>query len=602
MMTRAAAASAAWGLRAHRGTAALLAVTGAIALAAVLPVAMLVRAGGEGLAPRIMLPMSPGFVDEGWAMARSAPWLQAEAIRLLFGALIGTAAASAAVGALGVLLLSAARASERAGELRLRRAVGASGGGLLVATLLEGAAVALAAVVLGLALGIPAGRIVAKAWPGPLESGALLPPAATAAGFVLVVLAGSTLALLFAPRGRLTEVPARPLSLVAPTLQFGLALVILTASALMARHATGRPTAGAGARPGGEVFRAASTETDAESRAVRYAALLQAVQAGGGFDTVSLTGAGAVVGLGTVSVATTDCGLCPSGGLLVPWHSVTATHVAVSADSFHALGVRLLAGRGLTDADRWGTAPVAVVSRGLAVRHFQQGQAIGRRMLVGDDPRTWHTVVGIVDDAPVPGLGGALLPLFTVYVSVLQHPPRNVELLVRPRPGLMAARSLASDVDRAVGQPAGGVARMSEAALLAAQRAPVAWFGRMFAAEGWTMLLVAVLGTLVQMRLWVRSLAPELGLRRASGARRRQVVGHVVIRAAAVGLGGIMVGLCLGPAVWNALGTIVRGLPAWDAGAMVRLAGLLVVATALGAVVPAWRASRAAPAALLAGD
>ena len=56
-------------------------------------------------------------------------------------------------------------------------------------------------------------------------------------------------------------------------------------------------------------------------------------------------------------------------------------------------------------------------------------------MLLGDDERTWHTVVGIVDDPPTRALGSALLPPFTVYASVLQHPPMNVELLVRRRAG-----------------------------------------------------------------------------------------------------------------------------------------------------------------------
>jgi putative ABC transport system permease protein len=141
---------------------------------------------------------------------------------------------------------------------------------------------------------------------------------------------------------------------------------------------------------------------------------------------------------------------------------------------------------------------------------------------------------------------------------------------------------------------------VSEATLATAQLAPIAWFGRLFAAEGWATVLTALIATLVQMRLWVASLAPELGLRRAVGAGSRHVMALVLGRAALVGGGGVLIGLVLGPAVWGALGTVVAGLPAWDFGLLARVALLLVAATTLGALLPAWRAARAVPAALLA--
>ncbi len=116
------------------------------------------------------------------------------------------------------------------------------------------------------------------------------------------------------------------------------------------------------------------------------------------------------------------------------------------------------------------------------------------------------------------------------------------------------------------------------------------------------MLFVAALASLVQMRLWVRSLEPELGMRRAVGARRGRILALVLLRAAGVGVGGIAVGLGFGPAVWSALGTVVRGLPEWDAALVLRYAGILVTTTTLGALVPGWRAARAAPAGLLAAS
>src|SRR4029077_21133817 len=126
---------------------------------------------------------------------------------------------------------------------------------------------------------------------------------------------------------------------------------------------------------------------------------------------------------------------CREGGILALWHYESAAHEFVSADSFQPMSLHLLAGRGITAADQWSSPRVAVVSRGLARRHFQNGNAIGSMIKVGDDPAEWHTVVGGVDAAPGPGVGAALEPPFTVYLSVLQHPVASVELLVRPRPG-----------------------------------------------------------------------------------------------------------------------------------------------------------------------
>jgi putative ABC transport system permease protein len=602
MSVRGAAASAASGLRAHRGTGALLVLIAAVGLAAVLPVALLVRSGAAvgALEPRLLLASAPAVVEPGWTLVRSVSSLQSEAVRVLFQGLAGAAAAAFAVSGLGVLLLFAARAGERMGETALRRAVGASGRTLLLAALLEGAAVAGCALALAVAAGRSAADAAQGVWPGELGQGTLVPSGAAALAMVLAVLAGATLALIFAPRRRLTDTGPRPLGLVVPTAQLGLALVILTASGLMVRHAAARVHGASDRPPGGEVFTGALVAAGAESRSARYAALLESLASGAEFDTVSLASAGAVAGLGTVSVATTDCGVCPYGGLMVPWHSVPATHQFVSADSFQALGVRLVAGRGITAADGWDAPRVAVVSRGLALRHFQNGDAIGRRMLLGDDARTWHTVVGVVDVPPALGLGGALLPAFTVYASVLQHPARNVELLVRPRRGHPVGPEMRVALAHLLGLPPDGVARMSETRLLALQLAPVAWFGRLFEAEGWTMLFIAALASLVQMRLWVRAHEPELGLRRAVGARRGRIVVMVLLQAAGVGAGGVAAGLWFGPAVWSALGTVVRGLPAWDASLVLRYAGLLVAVTTLGALIPAWRAARAAPARLLA--
>ena len=64
--------------------------------------------------------------------------------------------------------------------------------------------------------------------------------------------------------------------------------------------------------------------------------------------------------------------------------------------------------------------------------------------------------------------------------------------------------------------------------------------------------------------IWVRSLMPELGLRRAVGARGAQTLLLVLQQALMVAAAGVAAGAWFGASVWNALPTILRGAGTWD--------------------------------------
>ncbi len=173
-----------------------------------------------------------------------------------------------------------------------------------------------------------------------------------------------------------------------------------------------------------------------------------------------------------------------------------------------------------------------------------------------------------------------------------------MELLVRPRSGEVDS-AVGLIVERALGPRPGTIVQLSEVQLLAAQTAPLQWFGRWFGIEGWAMLAIAVTGTFVLMRLWVLSLLMELGLRRAVRATRRRLLAMVFWRAAAVGVGGLGMGLWLGPSVWDVLQSVSGQLPKWDPEVALRFAVILFGTTIANAMLPAWRATRVAPAVLL---
>ena len=295
--------------------------------------------------------------------------------------------------------------------------------------------------------------------------------------------------------------------------------------------------------------------------------------------------------MGTV---TTDCGRCSEGGLPIKWRVKPAGHRFVSADTFQMLGVRLVEGRGITRDDTWSSQRVAVISRGLAAREFEDGRAIGRGIRVVDDGDRWSTVVGVVDDPLPTGFGAGIQPRYTVYLSVLQYPPSTVDVLTPRTADARIRRATAT-----LGLGGLDLHARDPRALLRRERDPLAWFASRFAVQGWVMLAIASLGTLAMMRLWVSSMLVELGVRRAMGAARRAIVGHVLARATAVGVAGVAMGAWIGQSVWGALAGLAPGLDPWDGALVLRLGVLLVASGLLGALPPAVRAARATPASLL---
>ena len=400
------------------------------------------------------------------------------AIANLFDLLLCGMGAVVAVAVVSLASLFAARESQRTVEVVARRAVGASRRLLLGSTLIEACILASSALILGSGAGVFASRRSLMSWPGNVGHPSVFPSIVGLSALAVIFVLCAVLPWLFA-RNRSASATSSPVPLALPAFQLGLSLIVLTAAGLLTRQTALRLESKPAASAAGQVFRQLVDDSTPAARANRYGLLLDELDAGKRFDTVSLTATGGLVGLGTVAAVTTDCGQCSEGGIFLPWHVVPATHQFVSADSFHALGVRLLAGRGISRSDRWGATPVAVVSRSLAIRHFQRGEAIGRKILLGDDARTWHTVVGIVSDVPARGLGGSLQPVFAVYASVLQHPVPGVDLLIRSHGAAPIDATSVAAIHRDLRLPR-SAARLTESELAADELRPLQWFaGRM---------------------------------------------------------------------------------------------------------------------------
>jgi len=407
-----------------------------------------------------------------------------------------------------------------------------------------------------------------------------------------VLVLGVTLPALSAGR---MPTPAPP-SGVSPTLtvaalQLAISFAVLLAATQIGSHARILVGGDNDGPPGnGQVLQLDTTGSPAErarhlSDLIRQTGLARVLEVP---SVTSITSPGALQGLGTVDVAITDCGRCTLGGIATPQRPVAVAFSVVSPDTFRAMNIRVVEGRPIVASDDWTAPRAVVVNHALASAHFENGRAIGRHIQIGEGPNSWFEVVGVVEDTQPVALGGALEPPYAVYGSVLQLPPTSVDVLVRPP--LPAALKHLGTVRRVV----------SEEQWWAEQAAPLRWFANVLWIGGALVLVLAILGTGAATHLWVAALMPELAVRRAVGARRRDVLIHVLARAALVALVSVGFGFVLRDLTSTPLASLVPGMPGPDVAASMRLALVLVVAALTGAAIPAWRASRAQPAQLAA--
>ena len=584
MNLRRALETARWAVRAYPGSTALLAGASAITAGVTLP-SLALGAGRLALPPAT----DPGLPIGFSIFAGTPATMQVQGVDAIAGLLVALDVAALAVGVVTAGSLAAGRAAGRRPEISVRRAVGAARSSLRLAGVVEGLLLVLGVVGIGLVPAIAAARWAMAAWPGTLV------PAVAAAcaglGAVVLVLMLGALAGVRAPGG--TRVPhpgASSHGLVIPAAQFAISLAILTGAARtgtrateLLRGATGSPASVA------SVTEIENPGAPAD-RARRYEALIQELRSRQGFGLVSLSSAGALVGMGPVDFVTTDCGACSEGMIATPFRPVPAMITAMSADTFRAAGIRVLRGRGLADSDGWNAPKVAVISASLAARDFEEGVGVGRRIFVGRGPESgWYRVVGVVPDRIADGIGGALAPAKAVYLSAFQAPPARVELLTdEKRP--------ASNVVALAGCVSG---ETSLAELRAREASVLVWFGRLTRGAGWAVMLIALAGMVAVMERWVTAVAPELAMRRAVGARRWDVLRFVLARAGLVGAAGAAGGLWLAIFVSGSLTDAFSGLPAWSWPAAWAIGAALLGASVMGALIPGWSVVMAPPAARL---
>ena len=265
---------------------------------------------------------------------------------------------------------------------------------------------------------------------------------------------------------------------------------------------------------------------------------------------------------------------------------------SVSSGYFDALGVPLLQGRALNDADAHPDAEaVAVVTRAAARRLWGETDPIGRRVSA-DGGSSWGTVVGVVADVRQEIAGEEEAMIFVHHYR--QHTLQS-RILVRgtlPASGLEAAvRAAVHDADPE--QPvteAGSIAAFRDRTL-----APRRITTGLIAAFAGLALAITVVGLAGVVAYTVAQRAGEIAIRSALGAGPGAVIRLAVTDAFRLVGAGMIVGLALAAATTRLLAGLLFGVQPLDPLTLTAVAALLLSVTAAAAFLPARHATLIEP-------
>jgi len=272
---------------------------------------------------------------------------------------------------------------------------------------------------------------------------------------------------------------------------------------------------------------------------------------------------------------------------------------------FETFQTRVVRGRAFTRGDRRESQPVAVLNQSFAQRFFPGGDPIGRRIRMGvrDTTAQWLTVVGVVPDMYMEGIGNNGQSPVGFYIPISQSGVgNNVSIALRTRGAPMSrttdVRTAVTSIDPNL--PIFQV--MSMVGVIERQTWFYRIFGTLFMAFGFAALFLAAIGLYGVMSFSVTRRSHEMGVRMALGARGEQLV-WLVLRKGVVQLAiGLGIGLGLAALATRPLQFILFGVQARDPvvfGAVVATLALIGLAASF---IPARRVTRVDPVIALGAE
>jgi putative ABC transport system permease protein len=267
--------------------------------------------------------------------------------------------------------------------------------------------------------------------------------------------------------------------------------------------------------------------------------------------------------------------------------------------------LQVVAGRFFTEAETEAAAPVAVLGEGATASLFGADDPIGRHVKVNEQ---WFQVIGIAgpqltvqaDVAGVPAQDRNNLIYVPLHAAIFRLEDANsryrdeidgIYLQMEQGADVPAAASLLRGLLNVSHRGAADFSIVSPAELLAEQRRTQRIFEMVMVAIASISLLVGGIGIMNIMLASVMERTREIGVRRAIGAKRRDVIRQFLIETTIISLAGGIMGVIVGVA----LSQLIGYLAGWST--IVTTTSIVlafVVSVAIGLIFGLYPAVRAA--------
>ncbi len=264
----------------------------------------------------------------------------------------------------------------------------------------------------------------------------------------------------------------------------------------------------------------------------------------------------------------------------------------VSEDYFRTLSIPLARGRSFGKADRFGSAPVAIVNETFANRFWPGQDPIGQVFYDDEVGKgTARTIVGVARDGKYRSLGEA--PRLFVYVPLRQVYTPEIALLIRGRGELVPTvrktlREMDPNLPIVDAQALGDFVGVG----LIPQRVALSVAGGL----GMVTLLLAALGIYGVSAYAANRRRREMGIRAALGATRRDLLRLMLRHGLGLAAAGVLIGLVVGLLTTRVLRDLLYGVSANDPLTFGLAASLFLAVAFLGGWFPARRAAATDPA------
>lgn len=265
----------------------------------------------------------------------------------------------------------------------------------------------------------------------------------------------------------------------------------------------------------------------------------------------------------------------------------------VGPDYLAVLGLKAIAGRELTAADRRGAPRVAMINQRLALELFGNEPPLAQSVVIGDRNERVE-IVGVIPDALFDGPNHDPHPgyLFVAEQQVPGGRPTDLSFVVRHRGSLEAITPIVGraigDVDAAL--PIAAMSSMqARLALVTELETQIVHLLACFAALS---LVIAAFGHYAVAMFDMRRRTREFGVRMALGASSQRIRAAVVREALVHSLPGLLIGLALSVTAAVSFKGLLFGVTPVDPTTYAGVIILLAVTSVVASYVPAWRASR----------